>query len=94
MLYRVAIRVTGRVQGVGFRYFTQEIAETIGGITGYVRNEDSDRSVEIRAEGEKPELERFVSEVKEGPALSHITDLSVDWLAVGRRQYEEFTVTF
>ena len=93
MLYRVSMRVTGRVQGVGFRYFTLEAAESAGGITGFVRNEDQDRCVEVYAEGERPALERFVSVVKEGPSLSHVADLSVDWREIERRQYEQFTIT-
>ena len=93
MLYRVSMRITGRVQGVGFRYFTLEAAESAGGITGFVRNEGRDRCVEIYAEGERPDLERFVSVVKEGPSLSHVADLSADWLTIERRQYEQFTIT-
>jgi len=92
-IFRVALKVSGRVQGVGFRYFTLEAAESVGGITGFVRNEYSDRGVEIYAEGSKADLERFVSSVKEGPALSHISDVSIDWRPIERRQYESFTIT-
>jgi acylphosphatase len=92
MLYRLSIRVSGRVQGVGFRYFTLEAAESAGGITGYVRNEETGRSVEIYAEGERPDLERLLSLVKEGPSLSHVAEAATDWQQIQRRQYEQFTI--
>ena len=36
-LKRLSITVSGRVQGVGFRYFTEDAAEALG-LTGWVRN--------------------------------------------------------
>jgi len=93
MLFRVSMKVSGRVQGVGFRYFTLETAENIGDLTGFVRNEDSDRSVEICAEGGKPDLERFVSEIRQGPSLSRVNGVNIDWRPIEKRQYEQFTIT-
>jgi len=49
---RLVARVSGLVQGVGFRYATIRQAHAIGGITGYVRNA-SDGSVEVVAEGDR-----------------------------------------
>lgn len=51
----------GRVQGVGFRYTTCEIAERFA-VSGYVQNLP-DGSVKLVAEGEPDELERFLGAV-------------------------------
>lgn len=70
---RVSITITGRVQGVGYRYFTQEAAETLG-ITGWVRN-GWNREVEVEAQGEAQVLTAFCERLREGPALAHVGDL-------------------
>jgi acylphosphatase len=54
---------SGHVQGVGFRYTTRSVASRFA-VTGYVRNL-SDGRVELVAEGEKPELNTFFSEIRE-----------------------------
>ena len=51
----------GRVQGVGFRYTTCEIAERFA-VSGFVQNLP-DGSVKLVAEGEQDELERFLGAV-------------------------------
>ncbi len=51
----------GRVQGVGFRVTTRTIAERFA-VTGWVRNLP-DGSVELLAEGERAELDRFVAAI-------------------------------
>lgn len=51
------IRVSGRVQGVGFRYYTRYAAQDMG-LTGWVRNE-SDGSVLVHAEGTAKQLQEL-----------------------------------
>ena len=75
---RLHARVTGRVQGVGFRYFVMGEAETIG-LTGWVRNR-RDGSVEVVAEGEKEQLSSLVLSLKRGPRSSVVNDVKVEWL--------------
>jgi acylphosphatase len=58
--------ISGRVQGVGFRYTALREAERLG-VTGYVRNLD-DGDVEILAEGDPPDLDRFLSWLNTGPS--------------------------
>lgn len=60
---RLVAHFEGRVQGVGFRYTTREVAEGFN-VTGYVRNLP-DGSVEMVAEGEESELDRFLTAVEE-----------------------------
>lgn len=58
--------VSGRVQGVGFRYTALREARALG-IVGFVRNLD-DGDVEILAEGEETDLDRFLSWLHTGPS--------------------------
>lgn len=60
-----AYRVTGRVQGVGFRWWTRGKAEELD-IAGTVRNL-SDGSVEVQANGEEGALDRLEAALGEGP---------------------------
>jgi len=64
------IQIFGRVQGVGFRYYTQKKAEELD-IKGYVRNRP-DGSVYIEAEGETGALDSFIDWCTEGPAWAHV----------------------
>lgn len=57
--------VTGRVQGVGFRWFARERAKRLG-LKGWVRNRP-DGSVEIVAMGETSHLEEFKLQMRAGP---------------------------
>jgi len=57
--------VSGRVQGVGFRYFTEDQAR-LEGLSGHVRNLPDGR-VEIVAEGDSEAVERFERAVRRGP---------------------------
>ena len=75
VMRRVEIRVRGRVQGVGFRYFAQHKARAHT-ITGWVRNTD-DGDVELEAQGEPGAVEKFCSEINQGPPLSYISDVTV-----------------
>jgi acylphosphatase len=69
-------RVSGRVQGVGFRYFAQDAARR-DGINGYVVNHD-DGTVEAVAEGDSEALERFERAVRRGPSRSRVEQVTVD----------------
>ncbi len=57
------IHFSGRVQGVGFRYTTLQVAKEFE-VAGFVRNLVDGR-VEVEVEGERPEIERFVAAVQE-----------------------------
>jgi acylphosphatase len=68
-------RVTGRVQGVGFRYFVWREAEALG-VDGWVRNR-VDGTVEALARGTTENLDRLQDRLEEGPRWSHVTSVSV-----------------
>ena len=62
---KAGFRVTGRVQGVGFRWSAAREAEALG-LRGSVRN-CADGSVEVSAEGPADALSRFAGWLKQGP---------------------------
>jgi len=70
---RVTILVSGRVQGVGFRFFTAEAARRLD-LCGTVRNLP-DGGVEVVAEGERARLEALVAAVRRGPSAARVDDL-------------------
>ena len=70
--------VTGRVQGVGFRYSAIREARARG-ISGTVANR-YDGSVEIDAEGAMPDLERLLAWLRRGPPGAHVREVQVEWL--------------
>jgi acylphosphatase len=72
-------RVMGRVQGVGFRYFVQREATRLG-LKGWVRNL-SGGEVEVVAQGTEQALQEMLRSLREGPALSWIQNVIVDWQA-------------
>jgi acylphosphatase len=65
--------VAGKVQGVGFRYFTRNLAKKLG-LKGYVRNLP-DGTVEIVAEGDEETLRAFLKEIEKGPPLAEVTHM-------------------
>ncbi|HYK47248.1 MAG TPA: acylphosphatase [Parafilimonas sp.] len=69
------IKVTGRVQGVFFRKATQEKAYELH-VTGWVKNCDDD-SVEIFAQGEQNNLNKFVEWCKQGPPRARVEDIQI-----------------
>jgi acylphosphatase len=89
---RLAITVTGRVQGVGFRYFAKDAADSLG-IMGLVRN-NFDRSVECEAQGEEEDLEQFVARLREGPPMSSVKDVAVNEIPIEQGTGPEFEITF
>ena len=89
---RVARRfvVSGRVQGVGFRYFTQDVARREG-VTGWVRNLPDGR-VEARVEGEAEAVTRVERAIRAGPRGARVEAVSVDIEDVSGA-YQTFSVT-
>lgn len=66
-------RVRGRVQGVGFRWFVEREAQTLG-IAGWVRNR-SDGTVEVLAQGTREQLFSLRSKLQQGPRASRVDDV-------------------
>jgi acylphosphatase len=66
----------GRVQGVGFRFFTERAAR-VEGIGGWVANRD-DGAVEVFAEGDSESLARFEAKLRHGPPAARVDEVFVD----------------
>jgi acylphosphatase len=64
-------RVTGRVQGVGFRWWVRTRAEALH-LTGWVMNDDDERSVTLLVEGEAERLDEFERLVRIGPSSARV----------------------
>jgi acylphosphatase len=67
--------ISGRVQGVGFRYYAQRMARQIP-VSGWVRNLDDGR-VEICANGTADKLSDFEARIRQGPAHADIRSVEV-----------------
>ena len=80
--------VTGRVQGVGFRYFAETTARDLG-IHGFVWNL-LDGGVEALAEGPAEAVAAFESALRQGPSHAEVTAVSVREVAGG--EHRGFTV--
>ncbi len=76
-----AFRVTGRVQGVGFRWFTRDLARRLG-LRGWVAN-DPDGAVSGEVAGEASRVDEFVRALREGPPGARVVDLHLDDAASG-----------
>ena len=85
------IKVTGRVQGVGFRYYTQKQAKLFG-LTGWVKNLP-DGSVQVLVQGEKPEIETFVDYLRIGPSMARVQNVSISKIEQAE-DFVEFNVRY
>ena len=71
----VEVRVSGRVQGVSFRWSAQEQARSLG-VGGWVRNEP-DGSVLLHVEGEDDPVDALVAWCRVGPSAARVEDVAV-----------------
>jgi len=67
------VRVTGTVQGVGFRWFVRERARRLG-LAGWVRNME-DGSLEVAASGDEQQVEMLRVELQRGPSGARVKEL-------------------
>ncbi len=88
MIARRAV-LSGRVQGVGFRFFAESAAREAR-ITGWVRNRH-DGTVETVAEGEAEDVRRYLDRLRAGPIGSRVTALDEEEVPI--RGYDSFEIT-
>ena len=75
-MIRYSILVDGRVQGVGFRFFTQLTATNLN-LTGWCKNL-YDGKVQIEIQGSEDTLNKFISLLKKGNNFSRIDEIIVE----------------
>lgn len=73
---RLTARVVGRVQGVGFRWWTLHQARDLG-LTGWVMNNHDERTVEVVAEGRPEALEELARRLRGGAPGAHVDAVQV-----------------
>ena len=88
---RLTAIVTGLVQGVNFRWFTQRRASELG-VVGYVRNR-ADGSVEFVAEGSRDALERLLDLARVGPPSAVVENVEAKW-AASTGEFRHFEIRF
>ncbi len=85
------ILVTGYVQGVGYRYYTQDIAKVLN-MTGWVKNGPAG-VVEIYCEGEENNFNEFVEKLKQGPSWSQVKCVEVTEVGSEKKE-DDFRITY
>ncbi len=83
------IYVSGRVQGVYFRGFTQEKARELG-LNGYAQNLPDGR-VKVEVLGEKENILRLITALHTGPSLASVTGVNVNWIEADE-EFEDFVI--
>ena len=86
---RLHATVRGRVQGVSFRFYTRDVAASLG-LTGWVANR-YDGSVEIVAEGPRAKLERLLDFLQHGPPMSRVDDVQSEFSSAAH-EFDHFTI--
>jgi acylphosphatase len=80
------LKISGRVQGVGFRYSISEEAERLG-VTGWVRNR-RDGTVEAVIDGAPDAVEAVLAWARRGPRGASVTDVEVAEIAESFERFE------
>ena len=89
-MWQVWLSITGRVQMVRFRDFTQKTAQEYG-VFGWVKNEP-DGSVIVEAQGEEKRLQHFIASLWQGSYLSRVDQIEQDWQQISEFEYIEFRI--
>ena len=74
---RAHLSISGRVQGVAFRYYAQDIAQSLE-IKGWVRNCWNGK-VEIVMEGEEEKVEQLINWCYQGPGSAIVEKVGIEW---------------
>lgn len=74
---RAEVKITGAVQGVGFRYEARDRARSLG-LGGFIRNLP-DGAVEAAFEGPEDKVESMLDWCRRGPSGARVDDVEVHW---------------
>lgn len=85
------VKITGRVQGVGFRYFVQKRATEFG-IKGWVKNM-RDGGVLVMARGDSKDMETFLEHLRIGPSMARVVKLEKSKLP-GLEDFADFSIRY
>ncbi len=87
---RVRLLISGRVQGVGYRYFVEQIASELK-LTGYARNL-SDGRVEVYAAGSEEKLSELAGHLRMGPRMADVRGL--EEIEASVLDYRDFRIEY
>lgn len=87
---RLRARITGRVQGVGFRWWARRQADGLG-LTGWVRNEPDERVVELVAEGDPQALDVLERMLRTGPPGAWVDEVQASREAASG-EFDHFSI--
>jgi acylphosphatase len=85
------IKITGRVQGVGFRYYTQKVARDLE-LNGWVKN-TTDKAVLVTVQGNEKDIETFIDYLRIGPALARVNKIS-KYKMPATKKFSDFEVKY
>ena len=88
--YAFSIKIRGKVQGVGFRYYAEKEAQKHD-ICGWVKNLGSG-DVEVWAEGPLDKLELFIKWLRKGPGFARVDSIEKDEMIP--RDYDDFRIEY
>ena len=83
--------ISGRVQGVAFRFETQRAADGFG-VEGWVRNK-RDGTVEAVFEGRQQDVDAMLNWCRQGPRVARVDKVDVNWQDY-TGEYKSFDITF
>lgn len=90
-LTQIRAVVSGRVQGVGYRYWTKDLANSLG-LSGWVKNRP-DGAVELVCAGATTAVDHFIAQLWKGPAYAKVAEVEIS-----QERYSEacpnFTIKF
>jgi acylphosphatase len=88
---RARVTVEGRVQGVYFRHYTQEVAHRLD-VKGWVRNR-RDGSVEALFEGDKKNVDQIIQWCHRGPSEARVTNVLTTWENY-TGEFDDFSISY
>lgn len=88
---RAHLWISGRVQGVGFRYYVQRTARALS-LGGWVRNLPDGR-VEAVFEGDEGQVRKAIKACEAGPGTAHVDHVNVNW-GEAENGEKEFRIAF
>jgi acylphosphatase len=90
--FRVRAKISGQVQGIGYRWFVQKTAAGLG-LDGWVMNLPGG-GVELEAAGEKPELENFLETLKTNHPWASVAGVETEWAPETGKTGKGFNIKF
>lgn len=84
----VTLKISGRVQNVGFRYHTRKSAINRS-VSGFVKNE-ADGSVYVEATGEEEDLDQFILWCNSGPSWARVDNVKI--IVIPCRDFQGFSI--